>query len=148
MTFTLVEVLIGVMALAMMIGLTVFIRLAGQVVRMAYQVEQVSRAVAELTPSVQRVVDQGAVEIEKMRTITATAGQIVSEIHSVTEAASEVTTQFARGFGGQVTRYRALLAGARAGFEVLRHARGNGGGVGAENENSDPEIGDFDRLRQ
>lgn len=131
MTFSLVEVLLLLMTIALGIGVAVFMRLATRMSNAAAEMTQVSRRVAELVPGFRTFMDDAEAVTKKLQALTETTSEIAENIHAVTGAASEVTTRFARGFDGQMG---AALAGARAGLEALRHGQSDNGSQGGEIE--------------
>jgi hypothetical protein len=65
--------------------------------------------------------------------MTRGASEIVGQVRTVTGEASTATLKAVRGIEHQLLdRYNAIVAGARAGLEVLKRVRGNG--------YSDPDV--------
>lgn len=109
---TLLEGMIGIIAISLLIGIVVLARLANRIGAAADSVGLAARRAAELAPAARGVVD---------------------DVRIVTSRASAVGSQVLQGFESEVIdRYRAIFAGARAGFDVLRRLRSGNGSAGAE----------------
>ncbi|RPH64912.1 MAG: hypothetical protein EHM89_00475 [Acidobacteria bacterium] len=123
---TMLEIIVGIMALALLIGVVVLARLALRIGRAADEVGLAARRVAELAPAARGLIESAQSELQALRSLTGSTAQVVDHVRAVTGQASAIATQIMRGF--EVTnRYRAIFAGARAGFDVLRRFRsGNG----------------------
>jgi uncharacterized protein YhaN len=131
MTFSLVEVLLLLMTIALGIGVAVFLRLATRMSHTAAEMTQVSRRVAELVPGFRAFIDDAESVTKKLQVLTETSSEIAENIHAVTGAASNVTARLSRGFDGQVG---AAIAGARAGLEALRHSQSDNGSQSMDGE--------------
>lgn len=131
MDMTLLEGIVGVIALALLIAVLVLARLAVRMGRAADQVALTARRVSELMPAARALIESGHSELVSLRSLTHSATDVADDIRAVTGRASAVTSQVARGFESLVAnRYLAIFAGARAGFDVLRRFRnGNGSRV-------------------
>ena len=113
---------------ALLIAVTVLIRLSLRIGRTADEVTQVARRLTELTPMLKELIHSSHAEVEALRSLTKTTNGVVSDVRSVSAEASAVTSQLLQGLESEfIDRARALFEGARAGVGVLRrHRRGNG----------------------
>ena len=117
---TLLEVIIGVIALALVAGIIVLARLATRVGRAADDVGLAARRVAEITPAARTFMEAGRAELEALRSLTGTLGAIAGHAQTVTGQAGSITSQLTRGVeSGIFDRTRAVIAGVRAGARVL-----------------------------
>lgn len=125
---TLLEILIGVIAIALVVGLLVLARLATRVGRAADDVGQAARRVAEITPAARAFIEAGHAELEALRSLTDTMNAIAENARAVTGQAGAITSQLKRGVvGGIFDRYGAVFAGLRAGAGVLGWFRSRNG---------------------
>lgn len=124
MTFSLVEVLVLFMTIALGIGVAAFLRLAMRMGRAADEMTQATRQIAEVIPGIKVFVGDAEAVTRDLRAVTKTTSAIADNVHAITGAASDVTERLARGFDGQMG---AAIAGARAGLEALRHGRSDNG---------------------
>jgi len=127
MTFTLLEVIAGITALAVVVGMVAFARLALRLTGTARAIEYTAQRVAALTPGMQSLLDNAHAELEELQSLTRKTSQIAGDVQAVTGEASAATTNLVRALEDRVVgRYAAIVAGARAGLDVLRRVRGNG----------------------
>ncbi len=127
MTFTLLEVVAVAVGIAVIAGVIAFVQLSRRLAGTAREVEHAARRVTALAPSVQALFDNGEAEMRELRELTRKTSEIASDVQAVTGEASAATSHVVRALEGHVAgRYSALIAGARAGLDVLRHVRGNG----------------------
>jgi len=136
MTFTLVDVLL--MAIVVMMGgaLVVFGRLAFQLNRTAMEVERVARNVADVTPRIGNVLDQAEADLAQVRELTHNTARIAGDLQAVTHEASNLSVAAVPLKKGQVSsQARAVMAGARTGYEAFRRARHNGQSESVPSEN-------------
>jgi hypothetical protein len=130
---TLLEGMIGFIAISLLIGIFVLARLAGRIGAAADSVGLAARHVAELAPAARGLIESGQAELTALRSISRTAEGVADDVRAVTSQASAVSSQVLNGFESEVIdRYRAIFAGARAGFDVLRRFRGGSGSVEAD----------------
>lgn len=117
---TILEVFIGVIAIALVVGLFVLARLATRVGRAADDVGLAARRVAEITPAARVFMEAGHAELEALRSLTGTMGAIAENARTVTGQAGAITTRVMHGVESEIfDRYRAVFAGLRAGADVL-----------------------------
>jgi len=141
---TLLEVLIGVIAVAFVVGLFVLARLATRVGRAADDVGLAARRVAEITPAARTFIEAGHAELLALRSLTGTMSVIAENARTVSGHASAVTSQVRNGIESEVfNRYRAVFAGIRAGANVLGWFRGRNGSRGYEFK----EAEEFDHMQ-
>jgi len=141
---TLLEGIVGIIAVALLIAVLVLVRIALRIGRAADNVGLAARQVAELTPAARELIESGKSELEALRLLTRTSTHVVEDVRVVTGQASAVTSQVMRGVESEVVeRYRAIFAGARAGFDMLRRFRG---GNGSHAPRSVKEEEEFDNV--
>jgi chorismate synthase len=125
---TILEILIGVIAIALVVGLFVLARLATRVGQAADEVGLAARRVAEITPAARMFMEAGHAELEALRTLTGTMSAIAENAETVTGHASAITSRLMQGVGSSIfDRYRAVFAGLRAGAGVLGWVRSRNG---------------------
>ncbi len=130
---TLLEGMIGIIAVSLLIGMFVLARLAGRIGGAADSVGLAARRAAELAPAARGLIESGQAELTALRSITRTAAGVAQDVRAVTNQASAVGSEVLQGFESEVIgRYRAIFAGARAGFDVLRRLRGGNGSAETE----------------
>jgi hypothetical protein len=135
MTFTLLEVLAGIACVAVVVGAVSFTRLARRLTGTAREIEYAARRVAALAPAVQSLIDDGHAELEELRSLTRKTSEIAGDVRAVTGEASVATANLVRALEGRIVdRYAAIVAGARAGLDILRHARSSNGSNTMEQE--------------
>jgi hypothetical protein len=140
----LLDVLIGVIAVVLVIGLFVLARLATRVGRAADDVGRAARRVAEIAPAAHTFIEAGHAELEALRSLTNTMGTIAENARKVSGHASAVTSELLRGVESEIFhRYRAVFAGLRAGATVLGMFRSrNGSGA-----SSSAKVEEFDDMQ-
>jgi len=117
---TILEVLIGVIAISLVVGLFVLARLATRVGRAADDVGLAARRVAEITPAARTFMEAGTAELKALRALTGTMSAIAEHARTVTGEAGAVTSRLINGVeSGIFARSRAVFAGVRAGASVL-----------------------------
>jgi hypothetical protein len=125
---TLLEVFIGVIAIALVVGLFVLARLATRVGQAADDVGLAARRVAEITPAARTFMEAGHAELEALRTLTGTLGAIAENAQTVTGHAGAITSRLMQVVESSIfDRYRAVYAGLRAGAGVLGWFRNRNG---------------------
>ena len=141
---TLLEVLVGVIAVAFVVGLFVLARLATRVGRAADDVGLAARRVAEITPAARTFIEAGHAELEALRSLTGTLSTIAENAQTVSGHASAVTSRLRHGVESAIfDRYRAVFAGIRAGANVLGWFRGRNG----SRANEFTEVEEFDHRQ-
>jgi len=137
---TLLEGMIGIIALSLLVGIFVLVRLASRIGAAVHSVDLAARHFVELAPAARGLIESGQAELTALRSISRTAEGVADDVRAVTSQASALSSEVLRGFESEVIdRYRAIFAGARAGFDVLRRFRGSNGPVEAE---------DFDHMER
>ena len=132
---TLLEGIMGVIAIALLVGVLALTRLAIRIGRAADDVGLAARRVGELTPAAHELIAHARAELEALRSLTSISTRVVEDVRAVSGQASAVASQLSRGFDNDIVdRYRAILAGARAGFDVLRRFRSGNGHQSADVE--------------
>jgi hypothetical protein len=92
-----------------------------------------ARRAAELAPAARGLIESGQAELAALRSISRTAAGVADDVRAVTSQANAVGSNVLQGFESEVIdRYRAIFAGARAGFDVLRKLRSGNGSVEAD----------------
>jgi hypothetical protein len=125
---TLLEVFIGVIAIALVVGLFVLARLATRVGQAADDVGLAARRVAEITPAARTFMEAGHAELEALRTLTETLSAIAENAQTVTGHAGAITSRLMQVVESSIfDRYRAVYAGLRAGAGVLGWFRNRNG---------------------
>jgi len=128
MTFTLLEVVAGITCVAVIAGVIAFARLTRRLSGTAREIEYAARRVSALTPAVESLIDDGRAQLEELQSLTHNTSQIVGDVQAVTGEASAATVNVVRLLEDRVVgRYAAIIAGTRAGLNVLRRARGGNG---------------------
>lgn len=129
---TLLEVILGVIAVALVAGMVVLGRLVAQLTvrvgRASDDVGLAARRIAELTPSAQALMEKGQSTMTSLRSLANSTTHVVEDVRAISGQASAVTTGLRRGLESEAMgRYRALFSGVRAGIDVLRWYRGGNG---------------------
>lgn len=138
------EIIIAVIALALLVGVVVLTRLTRRIGRAADDVGLAARRITELTPAARALLESSRGAMESVRLVTSTTAHVVEDVRAVSGQASAVTTHILQGFDSEVIgRYRAVLAGARAGVDLLRHYRSGNGSHGAQ---SAEEVEEFSHV--
>jgi hypothetical protein len=136
---TILEVLIGVITIALVLGLFVLARLATRVGRAADDVGLAARRVAEITPAARTFMEAGRAELEALRSLTGTLGAIAGHAQTLTGEAGAITSRLTRGVeSGIFDRTRAVIAGVRAGASVLGWFRRRNGSPRFEHPRLEP----------
>ena len=128
MTISLLE-FVGILGLiALIVAVVAFVRLANRITRTARELEHATKRVAALTPNVQALLDNGEAGLVELRALTRTTSQIAGDLRAVTGEARAATAHLVGILEHRATgRYAAIIAGARAGLDVLRRVRGGNG---------------------
>ena len=117
---TILEILMGVIAIALVAGLVVLARLATRVGQAADDVGLAARRVAEITPAAHAFMESGRVELEALRSLTGTMSAMAENARTVTGEAGAITSRLTQGVESELfDRSRAVFAGLRAGARVL-----------------------------
>jgi len=120
-------------AIAGVIFLIIFARLAIQISHTAAEVERTVRNLNELVPPARRLLEQTESDLEEIRELARRTTKIAEDVEAVTGQASTMTVQLLKGLEGQILdRAKAAVAGVKAGVTALRqrgdgtHARSSG----------------------
>src|SRR5512145_87936 len=120
MTFTLLEVTAGITCVAVVVAALSIVRLVRRLTTTAREIEYAARKFATLAPAVQSLIDDGQAELQELRSLTEKTSQIAGDVQAVTGEASAATANLVRSFEDRVVgRYAAIIAGARAGLDVI-----------------------------
>jgi hypothetical protein len=145
---TLLEILIGVIAIAFVVGLFVLARLATRVGRAADDVGLAARRVADITPAARAFMEAGHAELLALRSLTGTLGAIAENARGVSEHASDATSWLKKGMeSGIVNRVHAVISGLRVGAGVLGWFRSRNGSRGFESTEVE-EFEDMENVRR
>lgn len=137
MTITLLEFLAIVTSVAVIVAVVALVRLASRITRTARELEHATKRVAALTPNVQALLDNGEAALLELRALTRSTSQIATDVRAVTGEAHAATSHLVEILEGRAAgRYAAIIAGARAGLNVLRRVRSGNG-----SEATDQQIG-------
>jgi hypothetical protein len=146
---TTLELLIGVIAIVLVVGLFVLARLATRVGRAADDVGLAARRVADITPAARTFMEAGHAELEALRSLTATMSAVAENVRTVSGHTSAITSRIMRGVESEIfDRYRAVFAGVRAGTSVLGWFRSRNGSDQSENKKVEPRtrVNAFDDI--
>ena len=125
---TMLELLIGVIAIALVVGLFVLARLATRVGRAADEVGLAARHVSEIAPAARTFMEAGHAELVALRSLTGTISAVAENARTVTGQAGAITSQVMQGVESEIfDRYRAVFAGLRAGADALGWFRSRNG---------------------
>jgi len=142
---TFFEMIMAVIAVALLIGVIVMTRLVGRIGRAADDVGLAARQVAELGPAAHKLIDAAHTELVSLHTFSRTATGVADDVRSVTNHASAVSSRILEGFESElVDRSRAIFAGARVGLEALRRFRNGNGSHGTQSA----EMEEYDEMRR
>jgi predicted phage gp36 major capsid-like protein len=133
------EMIIGIIALALLFGVVVLARIAVRIGRAADELSLTARRVAELAPAAHGMIESAQSELQALRSLTGTTTRVVDDVQAVTGQASAIASQIMRGFE-LTNRYRAIFAGARAGFDVLRRFRSGNGSLATQSVHEEEEF--------
>jgi hypothetical protein len=125
---TTLEVITGVAALALVVGVFVLAFLAHRIGKAADDVGLAARRVAEITPAARTFMEAGHAELVALRSLTGSVSAVAENVRTVSGQASAVTSQLLQGVESEIfDRYRAVFAGIRAGADVLGWFRSRNG---------------------
>lgn len=126
MTFSLVEVLLLLMTIGILI-LTIVLARTGQKLGKASEgFEETTRRVNELEPQIRRVLAKLEGELDSLQRVTRRTEQVAGHVAEVSGESRRVVLDLLHDFEEiqLPERYRAAVAGAKAGLAVLRAANG------------------------
>jgi hypothetical protein len=120
MTFTLVEVLLIILTLAV-IGIAVsVIRTAGRVSETSAEATRTLKEFRELSPRVRATIDAVECRAQEARAITVGARHTADQLSTAAERTNEILGSLSETLVDTPRRYEALVSGAVTGFRVLR----------------------------
>jgi len=128
MTFSLTEVLLLIIAIAVVVLVVYLIRLAGQASRTTAEVEELVRHLNYMRPQFERVLESTEKELAEVRELTKKANGIAGDVGSLTHQASRVALPALTNLGslaGPLSYASAALTGAKIGLKVLRGRSNN-----------------------
>lgn len=126
MTFSLVEVLLLLMTIGILILVVVLTR-SGQKLGNAIEgFEETTRRVNGLEPQVRRVLEKLEEELDDLQRVTRRTEQVADHVAEVSDESRRVVLDLLHDLEELQLpeRYRAAVAGAKAGLAVLRAANG------------------------
>jgi len=126
MTFTFADVLLLIIALAVVIITVVLIRMSTQLVRTATEVEKAARHLNYLQPKIERIADEAELELRSLQALTTKADQIAADMESLSSQARRFVTPAIASVAtiAEPLRYAsAALMGAKVGLKLLRSRR-------------------------
>jgi len=129
MTFSLVEVLVLLMTIGVLILVIVLAR-TGQKLSSAIEgFEETTQRVNALEPQVRRVLEKLEGELDDLQRVTARTEQVAANVAEVSDESRRVVLDLIHDLEElQVPeRYRAAVAGAKAGLAVLKAANRRNG---------------------
>ena len=125
MTFTFIEIVALIAAMAVVACAIAVMRLSRRLTRTACEIEHTAYRITALTPTAQGVLEHCEAELNDFRTLTRKTSEIVDDVQTISGKASAATAEFVRVLeGGVAGRYGAIVADARAGLAALRRMRG------------------------
>lgn len=123
MTFSLIEVLLLITAIAGVVLIAYVIRVITQMSRTAHEVEELVRHLNYMRPQFERVLDSAEKELVEMRELTKKADGIAGDVGSLTHQATRLALPALTSLtslAGPLSFATAALSGARLGLKVLR----------------------------
>lgn len=128
MTFSLVEVLLLLMTIGILILVVVLARTGHKLGSAIEGFEETTRRVNELEPQVRRVLEKLEGELDDLQRVTRRTEQVADHVAEVSDESRRVVLDLLHDLEELQLpeRYRAAVAGAKAGLAVLRAANGRG----------------------
>ena len=123
MTFSLIEVLLLISAIAVIVLIAYIIRVITQVSRTAKEVEDLVRHLNYMRPQFERVLESAEKELIEVRELTKKADGIAGDVGSLTHQATRLALPALTSLtslAGPLSFATAALSGARLGLKVLR----------------------------
>ena len=123
MTFSLIEVLLLIAAIAGVVLIAYVIRVITQVSRTAHEVEKLVRHLNYMRPQFERVLDSAEKELVEIRELTKKADGIAGDVGSLTHQAARLAVPALTSLtslAGPLSFATAALSGAQLGLKVLR----------------------------
>lgn len=123
MTFSLIEVLLLITAIAGVVLIAYIIRVLGQVSKTASEVEELVRHLNYMRPQFERVLDATEKELIDIRKLTKKADGIAGDVGSITHQATRLALPALTNLtslAGPLSFATAALSGAKLGLKILR----------------------------
>lgn len=120
MTFTLTEVLVLIMAIAMVALAVSLIRTAGRVADASTEATRTLRDVQELVPRARAMLDELESRAEEVRAVTVGSQQAMREVTAITANAREISESLSHALVEAPRRYEAIVSGAVTGLRILK----------------------------
>ncbi len=118
------DVFLLVITLIMILTLVGVVVVGVRLMRVAEEFGRAAATFHELRPRLERTLDDADQELQQIRELNESVNGVVADVRSVTAEASDLAVRSLEAIDAirLPDRYRALVAGARAGYEVLKHA--------------------------
>ena len=123
LSLTLTQFFLGVMAAALVVFAVAVVVYGRRVAESATRVGDTVGRLEVILPRVEQIVDRVAGDIESVHGTAEKAREIADDLHAVSAEVRTAVTAF-----GLVQKTRAAVAGAKAGYAVLRRAGEESGG--------------------
>lgn len=122
------EIIVAVIALALLIAVAFMTRLSLRIGRSADEVTRAADHLTGLTVIARELVHSSRAELDALRVFTKTTTDVVKDVRVVSAQAGAVSSQLLLGIESDlIPRTRALFEGTRVGVEVLRQYRRDSG---------------------
>ncbi|MFO7655307.1 MAG: hypothetical protein R6X25_16020 [Candidatus Krumholzibacteriia bacterium] len=124
MTFSLTEVLLLLAVIAFVVLAMVFVAVGLRLRRAIERFEETAARVNALEPQVSRLLGQVEIEMTEVQRVTAKADHVVANVAAVSDESRRIALDLLHDLEDLklTQRYRAAVAGARAGISVLKSA--------------------------
>jgi uncharacterized protein YoxC len=150
MTFSLIEVLLLIIAIAGIVLVTYLMRLISQMSRTAIEVEELVRHLNYMRPQFERVLEGTEKELASIHELTKKADGIAGDVGSITHQATRLALPALTGLSslaGPLSFATAALNGAKLGLKVLRGRNGHSAeDVESEDDNNTEEKSHSERT--
>jgi uncharacterized protein YoxC len=130
MTFSLVEVLVLLMTIGVLILVVVLSRTGQKLGRAIESFEETTKRVNALEPQIRSVLEKLEGELDDLQKVTRQSQKVAADVAEVSDESRRVVLDVIHDLESLQLpeRYRAAVAGAKAGLAVLRSASGRNGG--------------------
>ncbi len=128
MTFSLVEVLMLLITIGTVVLIIMLARMGQKIGSAAEGIEATSHRVNALEPDVRRLINKLEAQVDDLRRVTEQTERVATNVATVTDESRRVALDLIHEVEDLQLpeRYRAAVAGAKAGIAVLRAANHNG----------------------
>jgi len=126
MTFSLVEVLLLLTTIAVLVLVVILSKTGQKLGKATEQIEETARRANALEPQIRIVLKKLEDELDHLQSVTARTERVVANVAEVSDESRRVALDLVHDLEDLQLpqRYRAAVAGAKAGMEVLRAANG------------------------